>query len=102
VILGQGKSAEQIAEITERIAASGQNVLVTRVDAAQGAALGRLLPTMRYQAAARLAVQEVTPVVVSGKGTILVVTAGTSDHAVAEEAAWTAELSGNKVERLYD
>ena len=41
-------------------------------------------------------------VVVTGKGTVLVVTAGTSDRPVAEEAAWTAELAGNRVERLYD
>ncbi len=46
--------------------------------------------------------RKVAPVVVTGKGTILVITAGTSDRSVAEEAAWTAELAGNTVERLYD
>ena len=49
-----------------------------------------------------LAVREVTPVEVTGKGTVLVVSAGTSDRPVCEEAAWTATLAGNEVERLYD
>ena len=102
VIFGEGKTPEQIAAIAERLAAHGQNVLVTRLGAEQAAALASLIPAIRYHADARLAVHEVTPVVVSGKGMILVVTAGTSDHTVAEEAAWTAHLSGNRVERLYD
>jgi NCAIR mutase (PurE)-related protein len=102
VVLGLGKTVAEIAAITERLASHGQNVLVTRIDAAQAAALAELVPDLRYHEDARLAVLAVTPVVVTGKGTILVVTAGTSDRAVAEEAAWTAELTGNRVERLYD
>ena len=102
VILGTGKSAEEIAQIAERLAAHGQNVLVTRVDRAQAEALIGIVPALRYHADARIAVLQVAPVAVSGKGVILVITAGTADRGVAEEAAWTAELAGNTVERLYD
>lgn len=102
VIFGEGKTPEQIAAIAERLAAHGHNVLVTRVSAAQAEALTALIPAIRYHPEARIAVHQVTPVEVSGKGTILVVTAGTSDQAVAEEAAWTAHLCGNRVERLHD
>jgi NCAIR mutase (PurE)-related protein len=102
VILGSGKTPAEIAAIAERLAAHGQNVLVTRIDAAQAEAIVGLAPAFRYHAEARLAVLEVSPVAVTGKGTILVVTAGTSDRGVAEEAAWTATLAGNLVERLYD
>jgi hypothetical protein len=102
VVLGSHKSGAEIAAIAERLAAAGQNVLVTRLEAEPAEALMRLAPGFRYYAEARVAVREITPVTVTGKGTILVMTAGTSDRAVAEEAAWTAELAGNRVERLYD
>jgi NCAIR mutase (PurE)-related protein len=102
VVYGEGKTAEQIAAIAERLALHGQNVLVTRLDAERAAALGRLVAGVRYHAEARLAVHQVAPVPVTGKGTVLVVSAGTSDQAVAEEAALTAELAGNAVARLYD
>lgn len=101
VILGLGKSPDQIASIAAEIAARGSTVLVTRATAAAFAAVRALLPQATYQAAAGLiafAQQDVAP----GKGTILVVAAGTSDLGVAEEAACTATLMGNDVERLYD
>jgi len=102
VILATGKSAQQIAQIAQRLAADGQNVLVTRVDQGQAEALLGFVPALRYHADARIVVLQVAPVAVSGKGVILVITAGTADRGVAEEAAWTAELAGNTVERLYD
>jgi NCAIR mutase (PurE)-related protein len=102
VILATGKSAEQIGQIAERLAAHGQNVLVTRADPGQAEVLLGLVPAFRYHADARIAVLQVAPIPVSGKGVILVITAGTADCGVAEEAAWTAELAGNTVERLYD
>ena len=102
VIFGAGKSAAEIAAIAARLAEHGQNVLVTRLDAAHAEELVRLAPEFSYHPEARVAVRRVGPVEVTGKGTILVVTAGTADGAVAEEAAWTAELAGNTVERLYD
>lgn len=102
VIFGAGKTAAEIAAISERLAAHGQNVLVTRLDAAHAADLLRLAPAFAYHPEARIAVLQMQEVPITGKGTILVVTAGTSDRAVAEEAAWTAALAGNPVERLYD
>ncbi len=102
VIYGEGKTPEQIVAIGERLAAHGQNVVVTRVDPAAAARLQALAPEFAYHADARIAVREVEPVVATGKGTILVVSAGTSDQPVAEEAAWAAHLAGNTVERLYD
>jgi hypothetical protein len=102
VIFGSGKTALEIAAIAERLVAHGQNVLVTRLDVARAEELLRVAPAFTHHAEARIAVWTVREVPITGKGTILVVTAGTSDRAVAEEAAWTAELSGNAVERLYD
>ena len=102
VIFGAGKRAAEIAAIGARLAEHGHNVLVTRLDAAHAEELLHLAPEFTYHADARIAVRRVSPVEITGKGTILVVTAGTSDNPVAEEAAWTAELAGNAVERLYD
>src|SRR5882724_5630232 len=102
VIFGAGKTATEIATIAERLAAHGQTVLVTRLDAAHAAELLQIAPGFVYHPDARVAVQQVREVPITGKGTILVVTAGTADGPVAEEAAWTAALAGNTVERLYD
>jgi NCAIR mutase (PurE)-related protein len=102
VIYGAGKAPEQIVAIAECLAMHGQNVLVTRLDPPAAAQVVTLAPEFRYHPEARIAVREVAPVVVSGKGVVLVISAGTSDQPVAEEAAWTAQLAGNTVERLYD
>jgi len=102
VIFGPGKRPEEIAAIADRLAAHGQNVLVTRVDSALAAELTRIAPAFTYHPEARIAVRHVAEVPITGKGTILVVSAGTSDAPVAEEAAWTATFAGNTVERLYD
>jgi len=102
VIFGEGKTPAEIAAIAERLAAQGQNVLVTRLAAGAAEEVRRLAPAFTYHPEARVAVWQVAEVPRTGKGTILVVTAGTADRAVAEEAGWTAELSGNVVERLYD
>src|SRR5690348_14135888 len=102
VIYGTGKSVEQLATIAERLRGHGQNVLITRLDAEPAGALGARVPELVYHAEARLGVIEVVPVERTGRGTILVVSAGTSDQPVAEEAAWSATLAGNEVERLYD
>ncbi len=101
-IFGSGKTAAEIVAIAEPLAASGQNVLVTRLDDVHAGELLRLAPEFTYHPEARIAVRQVRDVPITGKGTILIVTAGTSDRAVAEEAAWTAALAGNPIERLYD
>ncbi len=102
VIFGEGKSSEQIISIIKRMKQQGDNVLVTRVRKRKGLAIKRAIPKVHYHATAgiiTLANHKVEPV---GKGLILVVSAGTSDVPVAEEAALTAEMMGNPVERLYD
>ena len=102
VILGQGKTIEQIVAIAERIAARGEGFLVTRASEGALSALRDVFPPLDVNALGRcahLAPSEPPP---QGRGTILIVTAGTSDLPVAEEAAMTAHALGNTVERLTD
>jgi NCAIR mutase (PurE)-related protein len=101
VVLGLGKTPAQIAGIAAEIVKRGSTLLVTRANAEAFAAVRRAVPNATYHADAgiiALRQQDVSP----GKGTILIVSAGTSDLPVAEEAACTAELMGNEIERLYD
>jgi len=102
VVLGLGKSVEQICEIVTALESSGVNVLVTRVepDAAHG--VRQALPQLEHRPEARLLWLGQQPVTREGRGSIAVVSAGTADSPVAEEAAIVAELFGNKVERLFD
>lgn len=102
VIFSERKSVEQIAAIAEEIARGGQNVLMTRLDEAKAQALAAKLPTMKYAPLARTASVEVTPVPARDVGTVAVVTAGTSDIAVAEEAAETLRAVGIEPLRMYD
>jgi NCAIR mutase (PurE)-related protein len=101
VIFGQGKTPAQVAGIFGRLAKHGGNVLATRADAKQFAAVKKKLRRVTYHDKAR-AITLVQDDEVYGKGTIAVVSAGTSDIPVAEEAVVTAEIMGNSVERLYD
>jgi hypothetical protein len=101
VILGLGKTPAQIAAIAAEIVGRGSTLLVTRADETAYEAVRALVPGALYHADARLITlrqQDVTP----GKGTIMVAAAGTSDLPIAEEAARTAEVMGNDVDRLYD
>ncbi|MDP1571957.1 MAG: nickel pincer cofactor biosynthesis protein LarB [Vicinamibacterales bacterium] len=100
VILGLGKTPDQIAAISARLVERGHPLLVTRTDEAAFTAVQALVPEAEFLAVARAIIvrREVAP----GRGTIVVASAGTSDVPVAEEAAVTAELMGNTVERLYD
>lgn len=102
VVFGAGKTAAQIIEITRRLNHGEQNVLITRLDAATAAEVCAALPEVRYDEHGRLATLLRHPVEITGRGIVLVVCAGTSDLPVAEEAARTAELIGNRVERLHD
>ncbi len=101
VILGLGKTPAEIASIAERIVARGQTLLVTRADPAAYAAVLAAVPTARYHDKAR-AITLQQKDIPSGSGVVLVAAAGTSDLPVAEEAAVTAEVMGNTVDRLYD
>ncbi|HEX8026854.1 MAG TPA: nickel pincer cofactor biosynthesis protein LarB [Vicinamibacterales bacterium] len=100
VVLGLGKTPAQIAAITAEIVGRKHPLLVTRADEAAWAAVQASVPDAEYHALARcITVKgESAP----GKGTIALCSAGTSDQPVAEEAAVTAELLGNTVDRIYD
>jgi pyridinium-3,5-biscarboxylic acid mononucleotide synthase len=102
VIFGEAKTPEQIALIAQEITRAGQNVLVTRVDAAKGELLTALLPGFRYVPIARTGSVEVAPRPKRDAGPIAVLTAGTSDIAVAEEAVETLRAVGLDAQRLYD
>jgi NCAIR mutase (PurE)-related protein len=102
VVFGAGKTAAQIVDIARRLHDSHHNVLITRLDPDTAANVRVEIPSLRYEPHARLAALVGTPVAITGRGTVLVVCAGTSDLPVAEEAAFTAELLGNRVERLHD
>ena len=104
VIFGQGKTPRQTCAIAERIAERGDGVLVTRADEATRALLRERFEGMECNELARTAWLAPRPdrPVPAGKGTVLIVTAGTSDLPVAEEAAVTADAMGNRVERLTD
>jgi NCAIR mutase (PurE)-related protein len=101
VVLGEGKTAEQVVAIARRLAESGDKVLVTRVDPAMAEAVRAEMPELAYHPVPRLLVLDRAPGTEKKPG-VLVVTAGTADLPVAEEAAVTAELLGNGVERMYD
>ncbi len=101
VVFGVGKTPEQIAAIAQEIVSHGATLLVTRATKQTFDAVRAVAPGAVYHDVARivsLQQQDVLP----GKGTIIVAAAGTADLPVAEEAAVTAELMGNCVERLYD
>ena len=102
VILGQGKDPKQIAAIVRAMQRKHSNVLVTRLDAAKMARMKKSVRGLKYHSAARAATWTARPVRIAGKGAVLVVCAGTSDIPVAEEAAVTATMMGNRVERLFD
>ena len=101
VIYAQHKSPGQTTEIFTRMAASGIDVLATRVDASTALRVTAALPTAIYNQQARtITLRQTSPG--DPKGHIAILTAGTSDQPVAEEAAVTAELFNTRVTRLYD
>jgi NCAIR mutase (PurE)-related protein len=108
VVFGKGKTAGQVAEIVKSLLGrkpGRQNVLVTRADAKMFAAVKRAAGRDRGAAkfhplSGAITIERNSEIL--GKGTIVVVSAGTSDIPVAEEAVLTARLMGNRVEHLYD
>ena len=99
VIYGEGKTPEHIDKITSSLMEGGQKtVLITRLSPEKAA---ELKTPIKYYDVARIGVAGIIPEP-TAKGTIVVATGGTSDLPVAEEAAVTAELLGNKVNRVYD
>lgn len=102
VIYGAGKSPEQIAEIAMRIAARGDAVLVTRLSEAAADHLLAVQPDVELNRLARTAHLPGATSAPRGRGTVMIVTAGTSDLPVAEEAAVTLAALGNCVARVTD
>ncbi|MEI6128319.1 MAG: nickel pincer cofactor biosynthesis protein LarB [Pseudomonadota bacterium] len=102
VIWGQGKSAEQIAGIIKKMAAHKSQILATRVDEKKAKKIRKLFPRATYYPASQALTIVHGSIENRGRGSILVVSAGTSDIPVAEEAIITARIMGNTVEHIYD
>ena len=101
VVFGEGKTPAQVAAIAGRIVGRGQTLLVTRTSPEAFAAVREAVPDAVFHEQARL-IERRAGELPRGAGTILVAAAGTSDLPVAEEAALTAEVMNNDVDRLFD
>jgi pyridinium-3,5-biscarboxylic acid mononucleotide synthase len=101
VIFSQGKTPPQVARIFRQMAAQGGNVLATRASPGHFRAVKKVIRKAEYRELAHAIVLKQDPTMY-GKGTVVVISAGTSDIPVAEEALVTAELMGNDVAHLYD
>jgi NCAIR mutase (PurE)-related protein len=101
VIFSRGKTPAQVAKIFQRMAAQGGNVLATKADGQHYRAVKKAVRKAEYRELGQVITlkQDKT---IYGKGTVVVVSAGTSDIPVAEEAVCTAETMGNHVAHLYD
>jgi NCAIR mutase (PurE)-related protein len=102
VIFGGGKTPEQIEAIAARLAARGEGFLATRLERAVGERLRAGFPAVELNELARTAYLPGDRPPLPGRGTVLVVTAGTSDLPVAEEAVVTLRAAGDCVDRLTD
>ena len=100
VIFGQGKTPEQIARIARAIVERGQSLLITRTDSEAYTQIAKVVPDVRFHAEARIIERRLD--IPRGRGVVAIAAAGTSDIPVAEEAAISAEVMGNDVDRLYD
>ncbi len=101
-VFGEAKTADQLVAIGRRVLASGTNLIITRLAADKARIVKRKIRALVYHRDARIGAvvkERRTP---SGRGIVTVLSAGTSDIAVAEEAALCAELFGNRVARIYD
>jgi pyridinium-3,5-biscarboxylic acid mononucleotide synthase len=104
VVFGKGKTAKQAAEIVQAMVekkSSRHNVLVTRADRRMFAAVKRVAREAKFHPLSGVITIERSKEI-TGKGTIVVVSAGTSDIPVAEEAVLTARIMGNRVDQVYD
>ncbi len=101
VVFGPGKTAEQVAAIVQQLASTSDRVLVTKVEQDCFDAVRQLIPEASYHPVARLIIIDRVKEAPSRPG-VMVVCGGTADIPIAEEAAVTAEVMGNVVERSYD
>jgi NCAIR mutase (PurE)-related protein len=102
VILAEGKTADQIAGIARELIAHEQNVLITRLSPDNATKVLEQAPELTYEEIARVATFEHEPVAMQPGAPVAVVTAGTSDIPVAEEAIATLRMSGIAVARIFD
>lgn len=101
VILGQGKTPEQITQIAERILTSSSNLLISRTTKGVFQRIRDLASDAEFHSEARM-ISVLRDRTERGDGVIAIISAGTSDIPVAEEAAITATAMGNRVSRVYD
>ena len=102
VIMGQSKTAEAIVAIARALKRQKVNVLITRLAPEKMNLMRKHIKGLRYHPNARAATWIGKRISIRGRGKILVICAGTSDIPVAEEAALTGEMMGNRVEHLFD
>jgi NCAIR mutase (PurE)-related protein len=101
-IFGEGKTAAQVLAIMKSMENKKNNILVTRLDRKKVPPVKRAFPKAKYYPLSRTLTLLHHPAKIVGRGTVLVVCAGTSDIPVAEEAIVTAQMMGNRVDSLYD
>jgi NCAIR mutase (PurE)-related protein len=102
VVFGEGKTGEQIAAIAEEMIRAQTNVLVTRLDEDKAAIVSQRVPILKYSALGRTGFVEMIPAAKRPCAPVAVITAGTSDMPVAEEAAETLCALGLEPKRMYD
>ncbi len=102
VVLGESKTVDQLVAICARLVEAGQNVLCTRVDEGKAASVILERPGARYDRTSRTLVELLGPIERRSVRSVAIVTAGTGDIPVAEEAAVTLDMAGVGVERVYD
>jgi len=102
VIYARGKRVEEIIAIVEKMVDKEENVLITRLTDNKATSIKNHFPSSDYYPTSRILTIGVRPIEKRGKGKILVVSAGTADIPVAQEAAITATFMGNDVETLFD
>jgi NCAIR mutase (PurE)-related protein len=102
VIFGEGKTSEQIIGIMDKMQHQERVILVTRVNPKKAEPVLASFPMAAYHSDARMIVWEIKKPEISGRGTVLVLSAGTSDIPVAKEAYLTAKAMGNRTETVFD
>ncbi|MEE9575277.1 MAG: nickel pincer cofactor biosynthesis protein LarB [Gammaproteobacteria bacterium] len=102
VIFGQGKTADQIIGIFEKMLLQENVVLITRIDSQQADRVVSRFPDAIYHKDPKMVVYKKHEIPKQGKGTVLIISAGTSDIPVAKEAYFTADVMGNNVESVFD
>ncbi len=101
VIFGKGKTPEQVVKLATHLLSDAPNILITRADAGMAKMVSESVPDAEYFPLSG-AIRVWRDKAVKGKGTIAVISAGTSDIPVAQEAQVTAEVMGNRVDAIYD